>query len=251
MIELDMFKTWAEDLGLRVKGEPATAELYVSLPISGAARFTIRRDRKDVWSITHQRPLAASILNSNWGIGAQSETPISLLTKAVRRLATGFPLLQAEVIPRGSDVVIEFNVPVYAEALTQQAFVLSLSSVMKAVEAFDLLAAQRAEQIAALKEFEVKEAELKKRNEEDLAKLMAPGPEQSPRPKQISKNNCPHCGIDLPANAIFCASCGQRITAAAASVPFTQASPQRRCPRCGQPVVSNKKFCTSCGATLN
>jgi DNA-directed RNA polymerase subunit RPC12/RpoP len=249
MVELSMLRDWTQALGLRVKRESETDGLQVALPITGAPRFTIKPDgRESTWSITHERQLSSAIVDSQWGIGGHDDSPISRLTKTIHRLATGFLVLHAEVFQDGSDVVIEFTAPIYGEGLTKQAFALTLSSVMKAVEAFDLLIAQRAEQVAALKEFETKEVELKKMHESQLAELTKPLPEAAAPTTRTSKSGCPHCGTELPAGAVFCAACGKSVLTAPSATPV--ASPGRRCSRCGQQVISSKKFCTGCGAPL-
>ncbi len=47
---------------------------------------------------------------------------------------------------------------------------------------------------------------------------------------------CPSCGADSPAGAIFCASCGTALPAA--------------CPRCSTPVPADARFCPTCGLPL-
>lgn len=202
MIEITTLKTWVEELGLRVKGDSTAAELQVGLPSLGAPLFTIKSERSDFWRITHQCRIADSTVNSEWGIGEPSESPISLLTKAVQHLATGFPLLSVQVSQSESNVVIEFKAPIYGDGLTRQAFMLTVSSVVKSVEAFNALSAHRTRQIEVLKELKVKEDALKEKYEVSTVTAAAP-------PKKIAlSRRCPRCNQVVVTGKTSCPACG-------------------------------------------
>lgn len=204
MIEITTLKTWVEGLGLRVKGESTAAALQVGLPALGSPLFTIKSERSNFWQITHQRRIADSTVNSEWGIGEPPEPPIALLTKAVQHLAMGFPLLSAQVSRSESNVVIEFKAPIYGDGLTRQAFMLTVSSVVKSVEAFDALSAHRTRQIEVWKELEVKEDALREKYE-----VSPVATSSSVLPKKFTlSRRCSKCSQVVGAGKTSCPACG-------------------------------------------
>lgn len=54
---------------------------------------------------------------------------------------------------------------------------------------------------------------------------------------------CPDCGTDIPANSVYCPSCGAQV----GRVPEAPAC----CPACGKPVREGSSFCIYCGTKLN
>ena len=212
MIEIKTLKTWVEGLGLRAKGESTAEMLQVALPALNAPLFTIKAEQPDLWWMTHQRRIAASSVNSEWEIGVEpSLRPIARLTKAVQHLAMNFPLLSVKVTESGSDVVIEFKAPIYGEALTGQAFALTASSVIKSVEAFDALSAERARQLAILKEWTVKEKALREKYElPSTATTTSSSASPSPKSFALSRR-CPRCNKIIRAGNTACAACGASV----------------------------------------
>jgi uncharacterized OB-fold protein len=57
--------------------------------------------------------------------------------------------------------------------------------------------------------------------------------------------NCPQCGNEVSADAIFCDQCGAKLEAAAAPSPGSVI-----CPVCGAGNVPGEAFCYACGASL-
>ena len=51
-------------------------------------------------------------------------------------------------------------------------------------------------------------------------------------------NNCHHCGATLPSNAIYCPSCGYKVTS------------ETCCPQCQSPIRPTDRFCMKCGTLL-
>lgn len=91
--------------------------------------------------------------------------------------------------------------------------------------------------------------------------------------KKIQKNrgriNCPNCGNEIEATALFCVKCGTKNTVAeeiarekaeaeakaaaakaeAAAKAAAEAAPtQKTCVKCGTTIAANNLFCTECGA---
>ena len=64
------------------------------------------------------------------------------------------------------------------------------------------------------------------------------------------KKNCPNCGAPLDKGAMFCSSCGTKITVEepAAEEPAAPAEPI--CPNCGQAIPEGHMFCTNCGTKI-
>ena len=72
----------------------------------------------------------------------------------------------------------------------------------------------------------------------DVADFFKPKTEADSTPKHGSANKCPKCGAEIPANANFCFSCGEKIQKADQNTIV--------CPGCGK-VVPKGKFCLECG----
>ena len=209
MIEIKTLKTWVEGLGLRAKGESTAEMMQVALPALNSPLFTIKAERPDLWWMTHQRRIVGSNVNSVWEMEVEpSVRPITRLTKAVQHLAVNFPLLSVKVTESGSDVVIEFKAPIYGETITAQAFMLTASSVIKSVEAFDALSAERARQLTILKELTVKEEALREKYELPSTSSVA-----SPSPKGVAlSRRCPRCNKIIRTGNTVCAACGASLS---------------------------------------
>ena len=69
---------------------------------------------------------------------------------------------------------------------------------------------------------------------------------------------CPACGSEMPAEAVFCPACGTKSepVVAAAPAPETQQAPttevpaQKVCPSCGTELPADGAFCPNCGAKV-
>ena len=63
---------------------------------------------------------------------------------------------------------------------------------------------------------------------------------------RIGSVKCPVCHLQLPAHALFCSSCGNRLQ------PQEPATPKKTvpCPYCAAPQPEGLLFCTACGAPL-
>lgn len=206
MIEIKTLKIWVEELGLRVKGESTADILQVALPALNAPVFTIKSERTDWWQITHQRRIAGSKVNSEWEIGGEpSEPPITRLTIAVQHLATGFPLLSVHVSRSEPNVVIEFKAPIHGDGLSRQAFMLTVSSIVKSVEAFDALSAHRVRQIQVLKELKAEEDALREKYE---VSPVAASSASAPPKKIMLSRRCPRCNQVVGAGKTSCDACG-------------------------------------------
>ncbi len=91
------------------------------------------------------------------------------------------------------------------------------------------------------------------------------------KPKQHNDSSAPavgrkcSCGADLPENAKFCLSCGERVVEDSNTVicpdcgnrvPKAKFCPEcghrfsNNCPNCGKPLVDGAKFCMECGTKL-
>lgn len=56
---------------------------------------------------------------------------------------------------------------------------------------------------------------------------------------------CPHCGVAIPSNSVFCPSCKAQLT----NTPMP-ASSMPTCPSCGSSVTPGQNFCVNCGIRL-
>jgi hypothetical protein len=141
------FTPWLEALGLdvTVKDDGSGEELWIT---SGDVepRLVIRQSDVGTWDVVYERRLAASELSAQWDAPWETELSTAIVGRAVREIACGFPLVASETRDDGGDVVVRFRAPLYDEGLTRQAFVLTVSPVLKATEAFDLALARRAEE---------------------------------------------------------------------------------------------------------
>ncbi|MCQ2407531.1 MAG: zinc ribbon domain-containing protein [Oscillospiraceae bacterium] len=80
----------------------------------------------------------------------------------------------------------------------------------------------------------------------------APTPAPAPAPQPSVQPVCPICGETLAPDAVFCASCGNKIggenVPAAPSAPAQPAAPvQSVCPNCGEMLAPDALFCAVCG----
>lgn len=55
---------------------------------------------------------------------------------------------------------------------------------------------------------------------------------------------CAHCGTLLPADAVFCRSCGTSLVGSQPSAG------KKVCPKCGTHVAVDQRFCQKCGTQL-
>ena len=57
---------------------------------------------------------------------------------------------------------------------------------------------------------------------------------------------CPHCGGEVPQNAVFCGSCGRKVT----EEELKEETGVRFCTVCGAKVEPDFAFCVNCGQKL-
>jgi hypothetical protein len=168
------FTPWLEALGLEVtvKNGASGEELWVTSAGHDEPRLVVRQSDAGTWEVVHDRRLAASVLNAAWHAPWDTDPPAVVVGRAVQGVACGFSLVESETHDDRRDLVVRFRAPIYDEGLTRQAFVLTVSPVLKAAEAFDLVVARRAEELANWNEFEAG-TEQRKNEQQELIDQMA------------------------------------------------------------------------------
>ena len=157
MTEPGTLRAWIEALGLQAHssgGTSAPGELWVTPPGDAAESLVIRPSEPGTFEVLHERRVDASTLDAQWQAPWDSAAPAATLGQAAEQLAGGFPLVEADTRADGDDVVVRFRAPVLADGLTGQGLGLTVSSVLKAAQGFELLTARRAEQLAAWQHYQ-------------------------------------------------------------------------------------------------
>jgi hypothetical protein len=152
MTELATLKSWMEGLGLAVKVDDTSRELKADAPWSGNHEFVVRPADAASWTISHDRHISPTELEAQWRVPDSSVAPTETVSQAVTQLVCGFPLVGAVVVPAGKGVAVTLSSVVYDEGLTRQAFVLTMSALTKAAEAFRIATQARGQQMAALRD---------------------------------------------------------------------------------------------------
>src|SRR5438445_5035648 len=147
---------------------PARESAGTMVMVSGERKTRVEITRKDpeAWELLYQRRLTASEVNMEWSVPEGAPTtpevsslgPVDVLARALHQTALAFPLVRARLNSLGDSVEVRFAATVFDDGLTHQSFALTLSGFLNAVETFDLVRSLRAEQRAALTEFEARSA---------------------------------------------------------------------------------------------
>jgi hypothetical protein len=104
------------------------------------------------WTIEAQRSVHVDAVRAEWlGPGAEGN-PAEVVAAVATGVVSPFPLVQAAVTEQGPAFAIQFWAPVFDDGLTQQAFLLTVSAVLKAAETFDTVQAMRRDELSALAE---------------------------------------------------------------------------------------------------
>lgn len=177
MMNPEVLETWIEGLGLAVQPGAGVSgtELWAAPAAGGGPSLVVRPRDAGRWEVVHERQIPASTARSAWQAPWDTGSPAAVVDTIVRQVASGFPLVEHDTRDEGGDVTIRFRAPVYEEGLTRQAFVLTASSVLKAAGAFDLVTAQRTEELKALQEFDA-QAEQRAKEQQELIDQMSPTP---------------------------------------------------------------------------
>lgn len=156
MTDQATLRTWIAGLGLDVKTVSGSGgdELWVTPAHEVEPRLVLRPGGPGAWEIVHDRRVPASALSSDWRGPRDAESPTDVVGRVARQLACGFPLVDPSIHDTGGDVIVRLRAPVFDEGLTRQAFALTVSSVLKAAQRFDLGAMQRTDELAPSKEYE-------------------------------------------------------------------------------------------------
>ena len=179
MTETATLEAWAKSLGFTVTPGERFGDL-VATPSGGGPSFLLQRRSHEAWELTHERRTEATAARAAWLAPSDERRPSDVLGGIVRRLVAAYPLVEGEVmLVMGDELRLRFSAPLHEPGLSQQAFLLTLSSLVKAVEAYDLAAAARAEDLSALAQFQV-EADAVVRQASDA--LDAPPPPELDAP---------------------------------------------------------------------
>lgn len=181
MNDPDVLRAWIEGLGLAVKPQAGASgsELRVTPADKDEPSLVVRQRDAGVWEVVHQRQIPAALARSAWQAPWDTGSPAGMIDNVARQVACGFPLVEPDTRDEGGDVKVRFRAPVFDEGLTRQAFVLTVSSVLKAAAAFDLVTAQRAEELKALQAFDAG-AEQRAKEQQELIDRMSPAPAAQP-----------------------------------------------------------------------
>ncbi|MEY2478071.1 MAG: hypothetical protein QOG87_3386 [Actinomycetota bacterium] len=178
MTETAALEAWTRSLGCSVSQGERPGDLS-AMPPGGGPPILIQRRNYEEWELIHERRIDVAAARAAWLSPADERRPTDVIDGIVRRLAAGYPLVEGQVmLVVGDELRLRFSARVYGEGLTQQAYLLTLSSVLKAVQAYDLAAAARADDLAALAEFQAEADAVVKQAADaaDAAAATAPPP---------------------------------------------------------------------------
>jgi hypothetical protein len=169
---------WIEGLGLdvRVVSGAAGDELRVTPRHDAEPGLVVARRDPETREIVHDHRVSASALQSEWQAPWDPQPPAEAVSRAARDVACGFPLVETSTHEENGEVVVRFGAPVFDDGLTRQAFLLTLSSVLKAVQGFALVIARRADELAAWKEFEANTERRREEQHELTNRMTVTGP---------------------------------------------------------------------------
>ena len=134
MMNPHVVQTWIEGLGLAVKSGAGTSntELWAAPADAGGPSLVVRPNGADMWEVVNERTISASIAGSAWQAPWDTGSPTAVVDNVARQIACGFPLVESATRDESGNLTVRFRAPVYEEGLTRQAFVLTVSSVLKA-----------------------------------------------------------------------------------------------------------------------
>ena len=132
----------------------------------------VQRSDAETWEVAHEHRVPESVLSSDWCAPWDTKRPAAVVGEAAREVAGGFPLVESETHGDGGDVTVRFRAPIFDEGLTRQAFVLTVSAVLKAARVFGRVLTRRAQEMAEWREFEAG-SEQRKQEQEQLINRMA------------------------------------------------------------------------------
>ncbi|WP_263248076.1 SH3 domain-containing protein [Saccharopolyspora rosea] len=151
------FERWLSclDVSVERRRHGETEELHIGKP-GGTHPLVVLKtedgresgERGNTWWAIHERVIPRSAVEENWRIVGEPRSSVGNLSRIVTEFATGFPLVDCEVRPSANgDVVVVIRAPLFLEDLAAQAFLLTVSAVLKAAEALDVLEARKAEEV--------------------------------------------------------------------------------------------------------
>ena len=172
-------RAWIEALGFTLAPGASETDLWIRPTHADEPVLLVRRQDPQTLYVVCERRVPGSVLSSEWQAPWDSEPPPAVVGRAVRQVACSFPLVESGTHDDGGDVMVWFRAPVFDDGLTRQAFVLTVSSVFKAAQAFELVVAQRADELVAWAEFQAT-SEQRRKEQQDLIDQMT-GPPRAPR----------------------------------------------------------------------
>ena len=151
-MDANAVKSWLEGLGLqaRVQTGPTGDEVAFGSHAGAQDLGVIRWRTPTVMDAYVARRVSPAELATHWRDPSNASLPIEQLRAAVRHVAGAFPLVVGDVSEDSGGAIVYFSAVLFDEQLPRQAFALTVSSVLKAVDAFDAGTKARAEQLAAL-----------------------------------------------------------------------------------------------------
>ncbi len=141
---------WAADLGLRARELPENRGIAVTSPSDRAITLTVARAGPGRWEIVSERsivlPQPPQSADGHVLVRAADLAPL------VHDLACMLPVVRAETVERSGAVDVTVSAALFDAGLSQQAFAVTMSSVLKTIEGCDRLGAKLGELHAAAAE---------------------------------------------------------------------------------------------------
>jgi len=182
MTDATTFGAWMRDAGLDVQAGSQPGELRATTP--NATGLVLRPRSADVWELVHERSTTRAAVRATWQAPADERDPVGVLADIIRRLALSHALVEAELTTAGDELRLRFSAPVHPEGLCKQAFLSTLSSLIKVVESHDLAAGARADDLAALVELQRQTDAYLRQQQDELARISQQTAPPPPPPAQ-------------------------------------------------------------------
>jgi hypothetical protein len=159
---------WIEGWGFRVE-RTGTDGLLVQEP-AGDGAVVVSRTSSETWEVAQERTIPLTSLQTDLDTPWEDDDPAAVLRRGVDDVTALFPLVEASTHADATDATVNLRAPVFADGLTRQAFLLTLSSVLKAAGALDTGMKLRAEQLEEWRRLEARSRE----REEELREILEP-----------------------------------------------------------------------------
>ncbi|MBV8949784.1 MAG: hypothetical protein JOZ99_02835 [Actinobacteria bacterium] len=155
-------------------------ELWIAR--DGVAPIVLTRRDDTSSDIAHEVRITGVELRHRWSAPWDDDTPVASVTRVADGIASSFPLVEASATTDGDDALVRFSAPVLHEGLNRQAFLLTLSSVLKAAQLLTVVRTRRAEELRDWKGFEDAAEQQRRERQRLVDGLARAGPDQATQP---------------------------------------------------------------------